>query len=76
MAKASAGELLRPTVLDRLLQPANQQSSAYGVGFRELRKAVERDLEWLLNTTSWLPMDLSSFPESQESVLTYGIPEL
>jgi len=44
---------------------------------RELREAVARDLEWLLNTRIWYPWEnLDRLEEARASILTYGMPEL
>jgi type VI secretion system protein ImpF len=75
-------EILRPSVLDRLMKrPEQRNESAYheGVGLRELKQAVARDLAWLLNTRMWMPEDaavLAGLEEAHSSVLTYGIPDL
>ena len=78
MARASNTSILRPTVIDRLLQPTGGARSAYpAIGLRELKAAVARDLEWLLNTKSALTgaAELEDLEEAKESILTYGIPD-
>jgi type VI secretion system protein ImpF len=68
---------LRPSVLDRLIAPPRPgRGSLESVGTRELYASVARDLDWLLNTKRWLPEPLSAFPESSESLLMYGLPDL
>lgn len=69
---------LRPSVLDRLIAPTGpgRQSSLETIGLRELYSSVARDLDWLLNTKRWLPEPLENFPEANESILTYGLPDL
>jgi type VI secretion system protein ImpF len=50
-----------------------------GIGIRELKQAVSRDLATLLNTRMWQPEDegsLAGLEEAQSSMLTYGIPDL
>jgi type VI secretion system protein ImpF len=70
--------MLRPSVLDRLLEGAGGKAIAYpSVGFRELRASVARDLEWLLNTKAVLgsyPV-LERLTEARDSVFTFGIPD-
>jgi type VI secretion system protein ImpF len=76
MARAPVTSLLRPTVLDRLLQPPGTRAFP-AIGLRELKAAVARDLEALLNTTSLLSdsAELAELPEARESILAYGIPD-
>jgi type VI secretion system protein ImpF len=76
---ASAGEkVVRPSVLDRLAGrvPKNVPGPQLRSGLRELRAAVARDLETLLNTTVWLPWDLQASRELSSSPLAYGIPDV
>ena len=71
MAKSDNNDIVRPSVLDRLMKrPEGQSERIYyeGVGVRELKEAVARDLERLLNTRMWLPPsadDLNGLDESQ-----------
>lgn len=76
MSRARRNEVLRPSVLDRLLAPAGAPSHPSS-GLRELKAAVARDLEWLLNSKSLLLHDerVQRFEEARESALTYGIPD-
>lgn len=44
---------------------------------REIRACVKRDLDWLLNAHYFVPQeDLSAYPEIEQSVLNYGMPDL
>lgn len=74
--RANSTTLLRPTLLDRLLEPKGSSSSP-GIGLRELKRAVARDLEWLLNTRNELARspELANLAEARASVLTYGVPD-
>lgn len=45
------------------------------IGVRELRDSIARDLEWLLNSKFTKFLDLERFPEAQNSILTYGVPD-
>lgn len=76
MARGTSSSLLRPTVLDRLLQPAGTRAHP-AIGLRELKAAVARDLEALLNTTSLFGNEqaLDGLEEARRSILTYGIPD-
>jgi type VI secretion system protein ImpF len=76
MARGQGEQVLRSSVLDRL-SGSHGAKSAYGsVSLRDLKQAVARDLEWLLNTRVWWPGDFGALPESQRSILTFGIPDL
>jgi type VI secretion system protein ImpF len=68
-----------PSVLDRLLDSDYKNSRdvavSRGESVRELRQAVQRDLENLLNSRnsySDLPV---AFVEAGQSVMTYGLPD-
>ncbi len=76
MARPSSASVLRPTVLDRLLQPPGSRTHP-AIGLRELKAAVARDLEWLLNTKSllWDSPALAGLDEARASILAYGIPD-
>jgi type VI secretion system protein ImpF len=68
-----------PSVLDRLidLAPKNQRDvlPTRAESVRELRRAVRRDLDTLLNSHNTF-FDLSpDFAEAGQSVLTYGLPD-
>ena len=68
---------LRPSVLDRLLCEATAPSPALrSTGVAELRRAVARDLEWLLNTRTSEREAWRALPEASTSVLAYGAPDL
>ncbi len=81
MAELAPGEMLLPSLLDRLADDdptektefRNQRIESIGT----LRKAVLRDLEWLLNTSNIeLDVNLDEHPQVAESVLNYGLPNL
>jgi len=77
MARDTEGDILRPSVLDRLIQAPGSSSSFEAINAADLRRAVARDLERLLNTRIWWPWEnLARLEEARESILTYGIPEL
>jgi len=70
--------LLRP-LLERLtdLEPTLQSENAdrRSLSERDLRKAVIRDLGWLLDTTRLgVSVDLVPWPEVECSVLNFGLP--
>lgn len=67
----------RATVLDRLTGRNGAALREFGgIGLRELRDAVIRDLQELLNTQCWWPYELENLAETASSNLTYGIPDL
>ncbi|HWQ33711.1 MAG TPA: type VI secretion system baseplate subunit TssE [Blastocatellia bacterium] len=70
---------LTPSVLDRLIDDrpgiSQQLASSRAAGLRELKAAVRRDLEWLLNTRQTeggIPPELR---ELSNSVAAYGVPD-
>jgi type VI secretion system protein ImpF len=79
MAKIHADQPLVPSILDRLidLEPETQREAPTGRSqiLREMKLAVQRDLENLLNTRRRYldcPPDLK---ELKQSLATYGIPD-
>ena len=75
-ARTPSTSVLRPTLIDRLLEPRGG-SAHPGIGLRELKRAVARDLEWLLNTRNEVVRspELAGLAEARASVLTYGVPD-
>ena len=74
-------ERLQPALLDRLtdVEPQKTTESRENrvISQRLLRKAVLRDLGWLLNTTNLFSViDLLPLPHIRQSVINYGIPDL
>lgn len=81
MAELTPNERLQPSLLDRLTDnsPKTETESREErvLSFRQLRKSVIRDLEWILNTGHLeTTQDLSEYPEVRRSVLNYGIPDI
>jgi type VI secretion system protein ImpF len=77
MAGAARVEILRPSILDRLSEPPGKGEGHFtGIGVRDLKRAVARDLAWLLNTRVWVDWDFEGMDEAAASILNYGIPEL
>lgn len=81
MAELAPGEMLLPSLLDRLVddEPGekNESRSQRVETISTLRKAVLRDLEWLMNSSNIeLDVDLEDFPEVTTSVLNYGLTNL
>jgi len=78
---AAPRERLLPSLLDRLRDEAPEQR-AEGRERRvftmaDLRRAVRRDLEWLLNTVNLEAVSsLDAEPEVRDSVINFGMPAL
>ncbi len=81
MAELTTTDRLQPSLLDRLTddEPGVQAEGREKrvMSMRQLRRAVLRDLEWLLNA-SCRPRDdeVYQFPLVARSVLNYGLPDL
>ena len=72
----AANETILPTVLDRLLDGERGAGrTGIGIGVRELKESVARDLEWLLNSHQSLPERARALAESRTSNLAYGLPD-
>jgi len=71
---------LMPSVLDRLIdmepkittEPAGNRFST----LEDLKIAVRRDLEWLLNTRKMVADIPEALEELKRSVVTYGVPDI
>jgi type VI secretion system protein ImpF len=79
MARLRHEQPLVTSVLDRLLDdnpggPPEVQPERHQV-LRDLKDAVRRDLEDLLNTRSCCRPPPPDLPELQDSLLTYGLPD-
>jgi type VI secretion system protein ImpF len=68
------------SVLDRLIDDDPNSSTDEPMSrtrsVRELRAAVRRDLEWLLNTRKTIEPSAESAPETANSVYEYGLADL
>ncbi|MFJ4344269.1 type VI secretion system baseplate subunit TssE [Pseudomonas sp. NPDC089401] len=81
MAELTSRERLQPSLLDRLSDDAREQlqepREQRVLSMRALRKAVLRDLDWLLNSTALSAAhDLAGYPLAGRSVLNFGMPDL
>ena len=70
---------ITPSIVDRLLdfEPTNpnEASKSRSQGMRELKQAVRRDLEWLLNTRH-SPDEISeTLEEVNKSLAKFGLPD-
>lgn len=75
--RALSSDRLLPCLLDRLTddKPYVKKKENYqGTSLTEYRDSVCRDLEWLLNTGSYLKEEeISDLDEAKKSLLNYGI---
>ena len=78
MSRANATtQGLMPSILERLLDPDSMGTVAHtGAGLQRMIDAVRADLEELLNTRQ-TEINLSSiYPETRNSIVTYGMPDM
>ncbi|HEY7709913.1 MAG TPA: type VI secretion system baseplate subunit TssE [Candidatus Entotheonella sp.] len=80
MADAGHNRGILPSVLDRLLddqsEPSQAQSSYHIHSLDQVKQAVTRDLEALLNTRRERFEDLPpEFTEARQSLVNYGLPD-
>ncbi len=80
MARIDNEIRITPSVLDRLLDfdpgVSTEAPKSRSQSLRELKLAVRRDLEWLLNTRSVNVEIDDRLVEIKQSVLTYGLPDV
>lgn len=81
MAELTPRERLLPSLLDRLTDDSpgevSEARERRAETMVQLRSATLRDLEWLLNTSNIeSELDLSEYPELENSVINYGLPNL
>lgn len=70
---------ITPSVLDRLLDFEPEQSreapASRARSLRQLKDAIKRDLEWLLNTRQQPDEIALELEELKKSLATYGLPD-
>ncbi|MGI8811708.1 MAG: type VI secretion system baseplate subunit TssE [Pyrinomonadaceae bacterium] len=80
MRRTDSDIRVTPSVLDRLvdLEPKESREApkSRSTSLVELKQAVRRDLEWLLNTRCFLDSDEIDLPEAKCSVAFYGLPDI
>ncbi|MFK7914669.1 MAG: type VI secretion system baseplate subunit TssE [Pseudomonadales bacterium] len=81
MSESALSARLQPSLLDRLTDDnpgeSSEPSNKRTLSATELRRAVVRDLQWLLNTNALSSStDLSDYPEIMRSTVNYGVPDL
>jgi type VI secretion system protein ImpF len=79
MARIEGEIRITPTLLDRLIDDEPDVSREPPVSrlksLRQLKNAVRRDLEWLLNTRSVIDEIPEDLKELKHSVFIFGIPD-
>lgn len=79
MAVSDTQKRVTTSVLDRLidLEPRESREApkSRSSSLAELRQAVRRDLEWLLNTRCMLDPEKSELEEAKRSVAFFGLPD-
>lgn len=75
MAREQDKETLRGSLLDRLTGQNGARSTFGAISHSDMKRALQRDLNWMLNTRAWFPEDLDRFPEVKSSMLAYGLPD-
>ncbi len=81
MADQRIAERLQPSLLDRLTDrdpdAAGEARDERVIDMRRLREILQRDLSWLLNTSSNdARIDAALYPHAARSVLNYGLGEV
>jgi type VI secretion system protein ImpF len=81
MATSVLRDRLQPALLDRLTDESRDHTleadDQRAMSKQQLRKAVLRDLGWLLNAVQpLLPRQAADHPQAADSVLNFGLPPL
>jgi type VI secretion system protein ImpF len=77
MARIDPNQGLMPSLVDRLIDPSSGGTAwRRGYGIEQMMEAVRRDLEELLNTRQSTAGLSTDFPEVQNSILGFGLPDL
>jgi type VI secretion system protein ImpF len=80
MAQRGLERTVQQSVLDRLIDTEPDSGvdapRTHAQSVRDLKRAVRRDLEWLLNTRRTIVPVASELREVARSVFTYGLPDI
>jgi type VI secretion system protein ImpF len=80
MSRRELDPTVQQSVLDRLMDFEPRQAGdaplSWSDSVTRLRNSVRRDLEWLLNTRRIATPAPADFPEVQESVYHFGLPDI
>ena len=74
MAKRSPESTVRLSFLDRIIEDSEPRS--WSESAQRMRRAVRRDLEWLLNTRQTTIPVLEGQDELDASLFNYGLPDI
>ena len=79
-SRAELEQTVQQSLLDRLidLSPSERSEPAitWAQSVRDLKRSVQRDLEWLLNTRRTPNAAADASPEVKASIYNYGLPDL
>jgi type VI secretion system protein ImpF len=79
MARYNGEVRITISVLDRLIdyepEVSQEALASRSRGLRQLKQAVRRDLEWLLNTREYIGEIPPDLKEVQHSLAVYGLPD-
>ena len=80
MAPRDSEVAIIPSVLDRLidLEPrqTREASRSHAVSLREMKAAIRRDVEWLLNSRAFIDAEKLGLEEAKNSVAVFGLPDI
>jgi type VI secretion system protein ImpF len=80
MAKRELERTVQPSVLDRLTDDdprvQTDRHVSYADSLRAFKAAIQRDLEWLLNTRRTPTPAPAGFTELRTSLFHYGVPDI
>ena len=80
MARTDNNLRITPSVLDRLIdddpRETREPPTSRSTTLLELKASVRRDLEWLLNSRTYLDPDELDAAETKSSVAVYGLPDI
>lgn len=75
MSSRNPERTIRLTVLDRIISRSDR-AVTFSESVDQLREAVRRDLDWLLNTRRIAEPAPDEYPEVQKSLYHYGLPDI
>ena len=77
MARLGTPKGLQASILDRIIDPDSDGTAARpGCTVEQFIDSVRRDLEDLLNTHRTVADIRTEFPQVEDSIVTYGLPDL
>ena len=77
MARLDSQQSLHASILDRIIDPdSDGTASRPGCTVEQMIDSVRRDLEDLLNTHRTVADIRAEFPQVDNSIITYGMPDL